>query len=113
MSQHQVSPFEVLDPAVPARRKILAFFVVNPSHRILSTLHVPPQQRDWVQWGVVLPLARLLSPRARKLVWDFLGVTLTLGQAKLHRGTLMEERTRVSHAINETLFELECSLCEH
>ncbi|WP_372346811.1 DUF4246 domain-containing protein [Streptomyces sp. KL116D] len=42
--QHRVSPFRLADPARPGHRKILAFFLVDPSETIVSTSDVPPQQ---------------------------------------------------------------------
>ncbi|THH20091.1 hypothetical protein EW146_g1200 [Bondarzewia mesenterica] len=46
--QHRVSPFELLDPTNPGHRKIVAFFLVDPNHRIPSATNVPPQQEDWI-----------------------------------------------------------------
>ncbi|KAG0222978.1 hypothetical protein BGW41_005771 [Actinomortierella wolfii] len=42
--QHQVQPFSLADSTKPGSRGILVFFLVDPSRRILSTTHVPPQQ---------------------------------------------------------------------
>lgn len=46
--QHAVSPFELMNPETPGRRRILVFFLVDPLHRVLSTAQVPRQQREWV-----------------------------------------------------------------
>lgn len=40
-------PFELLDSTKPGHRKILALFLVNPRHPIISTANVPCQQKAW------------------------------------------------------------------
>ncbi|EGF79160.1 hypothetical protein BATDEDRAFT_12339, partial [Batrachochytrium dendrobatidis JAM81] len=45
--QHKEQSFELADPTQPGHCKILTFFVVNPSCRIVSTAHVAPQQSQW------------------------------------------------------------------
>nr|WBO80084.1 DUF4246 domain-containing protein [Streptomyces sp. SBE_14.2] len=87
--QHQVSPFRLTDPTRPGHRKILAFFLLDPSRKIVSTSDVPPQQ-PW-------------SPTS----------TMTLDQAKTYREQLMQERKYFVDAHNEELYEREFSLCEH
>ncbi|WP_084523593.1 DUF4246 domain-containing protein [Nocardia inohanensis] len=87
--QHRVAPFELADPTRPGHRKILAFFLVDPSVRITSTADVPPQQ-PW-------------SPTS----------TMTLAQAKEFRAELMRERKFFIDEHNEELYEREFSLCEH
>jgi len=47
--QHQVSPFRLADATKPGYRKILAFFLVNPLKKVISTARVPPQRYDWMQ----------------------------------------------------------------
>ena len=47
--QHCVQPFELENKALPGRRTILCFFLVDPTKRIRSTATVPPQQREWLQ----------------------------------------------------------------
>jgi len=46
--QHQVQPFRLEDPTKPGHRKILVFFLVDPTQKVLSTTNVAPQQREWV-----------------------------------------------------------------
>ncbi|GAA3990839.1 hypothetical protein GCM10022247_07090 [Allokutzneria multivorans] len=87
--QHRVSPFRLADPTRGGHRKILAFFLVDPSARIVSTADVPPQQ-PW-------------SPTS----------TMTLEQAKDFREELMRERKFFVDEHNEELYEREFSLCEH
>ncbi|MEV5910381.1 DUF4246 domain-containing protein [Streptomyces chartreusis] len=87
--QHRVGSFRLADPTRPGYRKILAFFLVDPSEQIVSTSDVPPQQ-PW-------------SPTS----------TMTLEQAKRFREQLMQERKFFVDEHNEQLYEREFSLCEH
>ncbi|MFJ7961004.1 DUF4246 domain-containing protein [Streptomyces sp. NPDC096319] len=87
--QHRVGSFRLADPARPGHRKILAFFLVDPSETIVSTSDVPPQQ-PWSETS-----------------------TMTLEQARTFREQLMQERTFFVDEHNEQLYEREFSLCEH
>ncbi|MEU0913322.1 DUF4246 domain-containing protein [Streptomyces althioticus] len=87
--QHRVSPFRLQDPARPGHRKIVAFFLVDPSHTIVSTSDVPPQQ-PWAGTS-----------------------TMTPEQAKAYREELMKERKFFVDEHNEQMYEREFSLCEH
>ncbi|KAE8233288.1 hypothetical protein CF326_g1674 [Tilletia indica] len=46
--QHQVSPFKLADPSKSGYRKIIAFFLVDPLEKVISTARVPPQQEEWM-----------------------------------------------------------------
>ncbi|MFF7178013.1 DUF4246 family protein [Streptomyces sp. NPDC008121] len=87
--QHRVGSFRLADPTRPGHRKILAFFMVDPSERIVSTSDVPPQQ-PWSDTS-----------------------TMTLDQARTYREQLMHERKFFVDEHNEQLYEREFSLCEH
>lgn len=87
--QHRVGPFRLADSTRPGHRKILAFFLVDPSEKIVSTSDVPPQQ-PWSDTS-----------------------TMTLEQAKEYREQLMRERKFFVDEHNEQLYEREFSLCEH
>ncbi|MGW4023162.1 DUF4246 domain-containing protein [Streptomyces sp. NPDC005009] len=87
--QHRVGSFRLADPTRPGHRKILAFFLVDPSETIVSTSDVPPQQ-PWADTS-----------------------TMTLEQAKDYREQLMHERKFFVAEHNEQLYEREFSLCEH
>ncbi|MFB7364330.1 DUF4246 domain-containing protein [Streptomyces hydrogenans] len=87
--QHRVGPFRLADPARPGHRKILAFFLVDPSEPIVSTSDVPPQQ----PWAATS--------------------TMTLAEARGFREELMRERTFFVDEHNEQMYEREFSLCEH
>ncbi|MEU6765064.1 DUF4246 domain-containing protein [Streptomyces sp. NPDC046853] len=88
--QHRVGPFRLKDPSRPGHRKILAFFLVDPSQNIVSTSDIPPQQP-----------------------WSSDTSTMTLEQAKAYREQLMQERKFFVDEHNERLYEREFSLCEH
>ncbi|MEU5146143.1 DUF4246 domain-containing protein [Streptomyces yangpuensis] len=87
--QHRVGSFRLADPTRPGHRKILAFFLVDPSETIVSTSDVPPQQ----PWSET--------------------TTMTLAQAQEFREQLMQERKFFVDEHNEQLYEREFSLCEH
>ncbi|MET9901213.1 DUF4246 domain-containing protein [Streptomyces sp. NPDC006446] len=87
--QHRVGSFRLTNPTRPGYRKILAFFLVDPSDRIVSTSDVAPQQ-PWSDTS-----------------------TMTLEQAKSYREQLMQERKFFVDEHNEQLYEREFSLCEH
>jgi hypothetical protein len=87
--QHRVGSFRLADPTRPGYRKILAFFLVDPSAEIVSTSDVPPQQ-PWSDTS-----------------------TMTLEEAKGYREQLMQERKYFIDEHNEQLYEREFSLCEH
>ncbi|MEV8529629.1 DUF4246 domain-containing protein [Streptomyces sp. NPDC052000] len=87
--QHRVGSFRLSDPTRAGYRKILAFFLVDPSEKIVSTSDVPPQQ-PWSDTS-----------------------TMTLEQARNYREQLMQERKFFVDEHNEQLYEREFSLCEH
>ncbi|MFF4263472.1 DUF4246 domain-containing protein [Streptomyces virginiae] len=87
--QHRVGEFRLTDATRPGHRKILAFFLVDPSEKIVSTSDVPPQQ-PWSDTS-----------------------TMTLEEAKAYREQLMQERKFFVDEHNEQLYEREFSLCEH
>ncbi|MFF4542080.1 DUF4246 domain-containing protein [Streptomyces aureus] len=89
MLQHSVGLFRLEDDTRPGHRKILAFFLVDPSEQIVSTSDVPPQQ-PWSDTS-----------------------TMTLEQAKTYREQLMQERKFFVDEHNEQLYEREFYLCEH
>lgn len=87
--QHRVGSFRLADDTRPGCRKILAFFLVDPSETIVSTSDVPPQQ-PWSDTS-----------------------TMTLEEARTYREQLMRERKFFVDEHNEQLYEREFSLCEH
>ena len=49
LSLAQVSPFKLVDPTTPGVRKIIVFFLVDPTRRIPSATDVAPQQEEWLK----------------------------------------------------------------
>lgn len=80
--QHRVKDFEA--KGQKGERIILAFFVIDPKMRVLSTKDVLPQQN-----------------------------VFTRKQTEYHRERLMFHRKYFYSKLNEEIFEREYSLCEH
>ncbi|KAJ1944901.1 hypothetical protein FBU59_002468 [Linderina macrospora] len=112
--QHQVSGFKLKDPSRPGHRKILAFFLIDPSMRIPSTAIVPPQQQDW--WAedlFKLSLFGDLPLTVQKCLIEHVEWPMSLERAKEERLKLMAERSSNNADVSSTYFEQEFSLCEH
>jgi len=82
--QHRVKEFKLLDNCNNGTRTILAFFVIDPNVKIISTSDVPDQSK-----------------------------IISLNDAKKHRERLMFHRKYFVQQLNETVFERPFSLCEH
>ncbi|KAG0238702.1 hypothetical protein BGW42_002568 [Actinomortierella wolfii] len=112
--QHQVQPFSLADPTKPGSRGILVFFLVDPSRRILSTTHVPPQQKHWAEPTGILKDVRARMPlEIFQQIEDYVGWPMDIKEAKEHREELMKERKFFVKTTNEEMFERPFSLCEH
>ncbi|KAI8926968.1 hypothetical protein BC831DRAFT_392738, partial [Entophlyctis helioformis] len=88
--QHHVEPFKLADPSKPGHRKILAFFLVDPTKRVVSTAHVAPQQQDWYETGVI---ASRLPPELGVFVTPHVPGTMSMAESHAVRAQLMEERS--------------------
>ena len=94
--QHRVQPFRLEDPTKPGHRKILVFFLVDPTHRVFSTTDVGPQQREWVTEAMrdadqnsgfaKLPIEIL------KMISNENDEAMTRSEAEKYREELMSER---------------------
>lgn len=142
MYQHRVSPFslEKIQPddasSCRAYRKILVFFLVDPTSSILSTANVPPQDRTWFTKQIVREAGeegksgqyddeklglftknrsyfQLLEYNVLDQIMDKLKFPISASVAKHVREELMEERKLIVDSNNKELFEREFSLCEH
>lgn len=82
--QHHVKNFELINNHNEGIRTILAFFVIDPDHRIISTADIPKQQNIF-----------------------------TKADAKYYRERLMLHRKYFVDELNDKVFEREYSLCEH
>ncbi len=82
--QHRVKDFSWVAIKEKSLRTILAFFVIDPDHKIISTKDIPPQQKIF-----------------------------TIEKANYHRERLMFHRKFFVDQLNEEIFQREFSLCEH
>ena len=94
--QHQVQPFRLHDCTKPGHRKILVFFLVDPTRRVFSATDVAPQQREWVTGA--MQSAGPDSPFA-KLPFELLTmisnaneVAMTREEAERYKEELVSER---------------------
>lgn len=116
---HQVSPFKLADPSRPGHRKILALFLVDPAIPVISTAHVPPQQRGW--WAEATQLSgssaaaskSRLPPELRNMVVDSVEFPIGMDDAKKVREELMAERSRLKEKTDRALGQIEWNFCEH
>ncbi|KIY45725.1 hypothetical protein FISHEDRAFT_48822, partial [Fistulina hepatica ATCC 64428] len=116
--QHCVSPFKLADPTKPGHRKILAFFLVDPTKRVLSATDVLPQQREWVRDEIALGPAsqsRLgrLPPELRDMILNHTDGLMTREDAEKYRAELIEERSQFVATYNDEIVQLEFNMCEH
>lgn len=114
-----MSPFSLIDRSKPGHRKFLAFFLVNPYLRIISSANIPPQREDW--WSdrkelIGELLARALPVELQDMVSEGINATsispITTDEAKKYRLELMEER-KASESDKNAAFEIgNFNLCE-
>ncbi|KAF9779819.1 hypothetical protein BJ322DRAFT_1113127 [Thelephora terrestris] len=95
--QHQVQPFHLEDPTKPGHRKILVFFLVDPTQTIPSATNVPPQQREWVTEAIHSADANStlakLPVEILTMISKKIDGTMTCLEAEEYREELMAERT--------------------
>jgi len=94
--QHQVQPFRLEDVTKPGHRKILVFFLVDPTRGILSATDVAPQQSEWVtdamyQAGQNSAIAKLPIEILTMISNETKGAMSRL-EAEKYREELMSER---------------------
>ena len=95
-------------------RKIVALFVVDPATRVPSSRTVPPQQRSWAWPEGAHAAARMRLPEevVSQVAASFESY-MAHDEALRHREALMAERGAKRTEINEELFDVQFSLCEH
>ncbi|KAJ3339897.1 hypothetical protein HDU93_007671 [Gonapodya sp. JEL0774] len=81
------------DPTKPGYRRVLAMFLVHPDNRIISTSHVPPQQRSIIEDALNLTLGSKLPSLVVRSISGFLP-TMSLKEAKTCAEELSEERSQ-------------------
>jgi len=94
--QHQVQPFHLEGPTKPGHRKILVFFLVDPTQRVFSATDVGPQQHEWVtevisNAGQDSVFANLPTELLSMILGEDDGV-MTRSEAEKYREELMSER---------------------
>ncbi|EGX53209.1 hypothetical protein AOL_s00006g587 [Orbilia oligospora ATCC 24927] len=116
--QHRIEPFELVDNTRNGYRRILAFFLCDPTteeHKIPTTKTIPPQQPD-VQEAIINMLCKTgagkLPLELFQIVTKDLPPAISLEEAQKYKEELTEERTKFrenSRAVNGQLVEL-CKL---
>lgn len=106
--QHQVQPFHLEDPTKPGHRKILVFFLVDPTQGVPSATNVAPQQREWVteamhKAGANSALARL-PVELLTMISEGNDGTMSRLEAEEYRKELMDERTVFVEENNQDYF---------
>jgi len=115
--QHQVQPFHLEDPTRSGHRRILVFFLVDPTQRVPSATEVAPQQREWVtevmhSAGANSVFARL-PVEILTMISEESDGTMTRLDAEKYREELMAERTVFVGENDEGYFGMEFNMCEH
>ncbi|KAF3109342.1 hypothetical protein TWF594_009155 [Orbilia oligospora] len=113
--QHRIEPFELVDNTKNGYRRILAFFLCDPTteeHKIPTTKTIPPQQPD-VQEAIMNMLCKTgagkLPIELFQIVTKDLPPAISLEEAQKYKEELIEERTKFrenSRAVNGQLVEL-------
>jgi len=106
--QHQVQPFRLEDPTKPGHRKILVFFLVDPTQRVFSATDVAPQQREWItdamnDAGRNSAFAKLPIELLKMISNENDGV-MTRSEAEEYRKELMSERVMSVEENDRTYF---------
>jgi hypothetical protein len=111
--QHRVGTFNLKDPSKPGHRKILVFFLVDPTQRIISTATVLPQNVAWRDSELMNKVVDDLPLEVAEMITKQIGFEMTLEEAKEHRLTLMEERSVARDVVTNAVYERPFNLCEH
>jgi len=106
--QHQVQPFRLEDPTKRGHRKILVFFLVDPTQKVPSATDVAPQQREWVteamyQAGQNSPFSKLPFELLTMISSENEGA-MTRSEAEKYREELMSERVIAVEENDRTYF---------
>ncbi|PLB55870.1 hypothetical protein P170DRAFT_433346, partial [Aspergillus steynii IBT 23096] len=115
--QHRVSPFSLADKSKPGHRKIIAFFLVDPHMRIISSANIPPQNTDW--WTkrhevINQVMGNRLPAELQYMINENVDAgSITMDEAKEYRLQLMEERSSMTVQRNEEFESGNFNLCEH
>ncbi|EGF77823.1 hypothetical protein BATDEDRAFT_13568 [Batrachochytrium dendrobatidis JAM81] len=105
--QHKEQSFELADPTQPGHCKILTFFVVNPSCRIVSTAHVAPQQPQWYNSSLD---KTPIPPELWNDATQYIQGVQSPAEAKHYRDELTSDRTQITAAYNKDIYEQKYNL---
>ncbi|EGF77255.1 hypothetical protein BATDEDRAFT_91972 [Batrachochytrium dendrobatidis JAM81] len=105
--QHKEQSFELADPTQPGHCKILTFFVVNPSRRIVSTAHVAPQQPQWYNSSLD---KTPIPPELWNDITQYIQGVQSPDEAKHYRDELTSDRTQITAAYNKYRYERKYNL---
>ncbi|KAG0062509.1 hypothetical protein BGZ89_010611, partial [Linnemannia elongata] len=92
---------------------ILVFFLVNPEEPVLSTTHVPPQQKEWATEDYMKVVAKKLPPELVQEIDLLVDWPMELEEAKKFRVELMKERKFFVKSTIDNIMARPFSLCEH
>ncbi|EIN12300.1 hypothetical protein PUNSTDRAFT_96961 [Punctularia strigosozonata HHB-11173 SS5] len=116
--QHRVGNFELIDKSKPGHRKILVFFLVDPTVTVPSASTIPLQRKDWIHRAIAEATA---DPRSlwSKLPVEVIDIILdhshaiSSESAAQIREELMDERTQFIEVVDGGRFNHPFNLCEH
>jgi len=107
--QHQVQPFRLEDPKKPGHRKILVFFLVDPTRKVLSATNVTPQQREWVTEAMYcadqISAFGNVPAELLRMISNANEGAMNRSEAEKYREELMSERIVAMEENNEAYFE--------
>jgi hypothetical protein len=102
-----------VDPKQPGYRKILVFFLVDPSiSPILSTSRIPPQQKEWITPALHDALGSKLPIEIINAISAEVDGLMTRAEAEEYRLLLMKERSKVVQIHDERFFSVDYNMCE-
>ncbi|KAK6331465.1 hypothetical protein TWF730_004547 [Orbilia blumenaviensis] len=113
--QHQVQPFQLIDPTKPGYRKILVFFLCDPAHDVPTTRTVAAQQPE--ERSKVIDQLRAsslgsLPEEVFQMVVDGLPPVISREEAETYRASLMRERSNFTRD-SKHVQGREYNFCEH
>eukprot|EP01134_Creolimax_fragrantissima_P004504 CFRG4504T1 len=118
--QHRVPSFKLkndsgLGEGEIAQRKILVFFLIDPTRKITSTAVVPPQQKEWLGEEIMdmEEVRQFFPPEVVGVISDKMEWPMSMEVAKEHRDKLMHERKYFTQESTNEYFLRPFSLCEH
>ncbi|KAJ1646832.1 hypothetical protein LPJ64_001716 [Coemansia asiatica] len=104
--QCKSSGFKLADPTKPGHRKMLTFYLIDPSIKIPSTEFVPPQQKSW--WAERVSKTkpfREMPLIIREQIFDNVNFPISLEKALRIRRKMNEERDAQNRYATGTYFE--------